>query len=112
MRLVSADDVRAADEAAAGLGAPPSLLMEAAGRSVATDLRRAWPYAQRPLVLCGSGNNGGDGYVAARHLAQGGLRPTVLALRPKPPGAPGSRWPRSARWTRTHSRARFATPTW
>ncbi len=82
MRLVSADDVRAADEAAAGLGAPPSRLMEAAGRSVATDLRSAWPLARRPLVLCGSGNNGGDGYVAARHLARAGLRPTVLALRP------------------------------
>lgn len=82
MQLVSADDVAAADEAAAGLGAPPSRLMEAAGRSVADALRRTWPLATRPLVLCGSGNNGGDGYVAARHLARAGLRPVVLALRP------------------------------
>ncbi len=83
MRVVSTKDVQAADQAAAALGAPPSRLMEAAGRSVAAAVRSGWPRAKRPLLLCGAGNNGGDGYVAARHLATGGLRPVVLALRPE-----------------------------
>lgn len=82
MRLVSPADVRAADARAAELGVPTTRLMEAAGAAVARALRASWPDARRPLLLCGPGDNGGDGYVAARLLVEAGLDPRVLALDP------------------------------
>ncbi len=58
---------------------PSLLLMENAGRSVADELEKACPdSAERTiLVFCGTGNNGGDGLVAARHLAARGAHPEV-----------------------------------
>ena len=61
---------------------PP--LMERAGKSVARLARALAPHAQRVWVVCGPGNNGGDGAVAARHLAQAGLDVHVTALPPAP----------------------------
>jgi len=60
-------------------GVPGVVLMENAGRSVAdeAELLRAGP-RDGICILCGPGNNGGDGYVAARHLALRGLRPMVF----------------------------------
>src|SRR5256885_14773001 len=49
-------------------GIAGTLLMENAGRAVADAVSRRWP-KQKTLVLCGPGNNGGDGFVAARVLA-------------------------------------------
>ncbi|CAK9036962.1 Pyridoxine/pyridoxamine 5'-phosphate oxidase 1 [Durusdinium trenchii] len=53
-------------------------LMELAGLSVACALAAVWPIAARVLVLCGPGNNGGDGLVAARHLKHFGYEPTIV----------------------------------
>ncbi|KAM4539733.1 NAD(P)H-hydrate epimerase [Odontesthes bonariensis] len=67
-------------------------LMELAGLSCATAITRAYPLTSlvkaRPalLVICGPGNNGGDGLVAARHLKLFGYEPTVLY--PKRPNKP------------------------
>lgn len=83
MLLVPPDAVRAADARAAELGVPTERLMEAAGTAVADVARHTWPAMRRPLVLCGKGDNGGDGYVAARILAEAGLEPRVLALDPE-----------------------------
>lgn len=60
-------------------GIPSLLLMENAGRSVVDELQRAVPdlMRKRLLVICGTGNNGGDGLVIARHLAARGGRPEV-----------------------------------
>ncbi len=63
------------------------ILMENAGRGVsATILRRATVPAARPLtvaIVCGAGNNGGDGFVVARHLAQAGAWIRVLLAAPR-----------------------------
>lgn len=63
---------------AAELGFPSLLLMEAAGRAVAGWVLERFP-GHPVAVLCGRGNNGGDGLVAARHLALGGVRVRVFA---------------------------------
>lgn len=61
-------------------------LMVRAGESVARLARRRWPEARRICVLAGRGNNGGDGYVAARDLLNQGLEVCVVA----PSGEPRS----------------------
>lgn len=95
MNILTAAQVRAAEERAIAAGTPVEALMETAGHGVA---EAAWRFAGpvRTLVLCGPGNNGGDGYVAARHLAARGMNVTVAAL-----GAPKAGAAAAAReaWT-------------
>ena len=78
--LYTAAQVRALDQAAIASHCPGAELMQRAGQAAYDLLRRRWPAARRLSVLCGPGNNGGDGYVVAR-LAQGdGLEVRVLQL--------------------------------
>src|SRR5262245_13274990 len=73
-------DARAIDER----GIPSLDLMEAAGAGVARAMLEEVPELarRRVLVLCGKGNNGGDGFVAARHLAAAGVRVEIVLLAP------------------------------
>jgi len=71
--------VREADRIASDeLGIPGVVLMENAGRGAAEIMLRKYPEAKNFLILCGPGNNGGDGLVAARHLALAGRAPHVI----------------------------------
>ncbi|WP_105430648.1 NAD(P)H-hydrate dehydratase [Neorhizobium sp. T6_25] len=70
--LLTPVEMAAADAASARSGIPPFDLMERAGQAVAAAALRQFPGALRFVVLCGPGNNGGDGYVAARALGQAG----------------------------------------
>lgn len=62
------------------LGMPGYTLMSRAGKGAFDDLRRHWPDARRLLVVCGVGNNGGDGYVIARLALEENLDVTVVSL--------------------------------
>jgi ADP-dependent NAD(P)H-hydrate dehydratase / NAD(P)H-hydrate epimerase len=69
-------DSRTLDLNAAWWGVPVEELMENAGRAVASHCRGFLDVA----VVCGRGNNGGDGFVAARHLLESGVKVRVFAL--------------------------------
>ena len=89
--ILTADRMRQAEEAAIDAGTAVQELMERAGAALAEAAYRfAGP--MDALVLCGPGNNGGDGYVAARRLAERGVKVRVAAL-----GEPGSDAARAAR---------------
>lgn len=78
----TAAQIRAADQhAIKTLGIPGLVLMENAGRAVARITRAAVGKDPEPrvTVLCGPGNNGGDGFVVARHLHVAGI-PTIVVL--------------------------------
>ncbi|MBV9654606.1 MAG: NAD(P)H-hydrate dehydratase [Acetobacteraceae bacterium] len=83
------------DARAPALGVPVATLMANAGRAVAREVRRRFRPC-RTLVLCGPGNNGGDGYVAARLLQGEGWPVAVASLAPQRPGSDAAAM--AARW--------------
>jgi len=77
--ILTAEAMRAAEQAVIDGGTSVETLMERAGAALAEAAYRfAGPMPT--LILCGPGNNGGDGYVAARHLAERGVEVRVAAL--------------------------------
>jgi len=102
---ISAEMMTGADHKAQALGYPPERLMEHAGTAVAAAVRALAVDVDRwgngPIViLCGPGNNGGDGYVAARRLALAGARVivAVVASESRPKSSVAARnWDRIAR---------------
>ena len=90
--ILTADAMRAAEQRAIDAGTSVETLMERAGAALAEAVFR---YSGRTpvLVLAGPGNNGGDGYVAARHLAENGVPVRVAAL--SAPKSEAAKWARS-----------------
>ena len=90
--ILTAEATRAAEQRTIDAGTSVEQLMERAGAALAeATYRFAGPMPA--LVLCGPGNNGGDGYVAARHLAGRGVQVRVAAL--TEPKSDAANWARS-----------------
>jgi NAD(P)H-hydrate epimerase len=81
MKILTADEMRAVDQVTSDRFGVDSLdLMHHAGAAVARFVLREYPERRHIAVLCGKGNNGGDGFVAARELANAGCEVHVLLL--------------------------------
>jgi NAD(P)H-hydrate epimerase len=90
IRPLARDEVRSLDHLAASrLGLPTLVLMENAGRGAAEVLARREGPGGRVVVLCGPGNNGGDGGVLARHLDAWGFSVHVAWCAAHPERLPG-----------------------
>lgn len=80
--IYSAAATRELDARIIAAGTPGFELMQRAAAAVWRELRRRWPDAGLLTVLCGGGNNGGDGYLVARLAQRAGWAVQVLALTP------------------------------
>lgn len=97
LALLTVAEMAAADRASIAAGTPGIALMEAAGRALYEAVVNRFP-PQPTVVLCGPGNNGGDGYAVARRLARAGWPAAVAALVP-PARLSGDAALAAARWT-------------
>ena len=81
MKIVTAAEMREIDRATSErFGVPSATLMEDAGAAVADFVLTRYPLAKRIGVICGKGNNGGDGFVAARKLHAAGREVHLMLL--------------------------------
>jgi len=95
--LLSVAQMTKADRAAIGAGTPGPKLMQNAGNAVVREITRRW--SPRPVtVLCGPGNNGGDGFVVAISLAEAGW-PVRVALLGRRENLPGDARVHADRWS-------------
>jgi ADP-dependent NAD(P)H-hydrate dehydratase / NAD(P)H-hydrate epimerase len=80
--VVTPAEMAAADQRTIEVGTPQAALMERAGHAVAWEVRRRLgnAYGKRVVAVCGKGNNGGDGLIAARVLRGWGVRVDVFEL--------------------------------
>ncbi len=83
LELLTADEMRRAEQITIDSGTPALTLMENAGRGVTEEVVRRFARGSKVSVLCGPGNNGGDGFVCARTLRERGYQ-VRLALICKP----------------------------
>jgi hydroxyethylthiazole kinase-like uncharacterized protein yjeF len=104
--ILTAAEMRAAELAAEDYGVSLAMLMERAGKAVADAVVR-FSRGRPVLILCGPGNNGGDGYVAARLLMEAGVAVRVAAF-----GEPRTDLAKDARaaWTGPVEDARTCEP--
>ena len=75
---VTSTRMREIEAASEKLGVSTRTLMENAGRGIAHVVMREFPHPATTIILCGTGNNGGDGFVTARYLFQAGWNVKVL----------------------------------
>ena len=76
--VLTINQTHAAEQAAVDAGSSFWQLMETAGTAAAQDLLKRPVNLQRYWILCGKGNNGGDGFVVARHMHNEGAKVKVF----------------------------------
>ena len=79
LEILTSEEMNRADRLAAEQGVSGLWLMEQAGVGAAHYIKRLYPQRPKTLILCGPGNNGGDGYVIARHLRRQGWSVTIAS---------------------------------
>ena len=80
--VLTAAEMRAADRSTIEeIGLPGAVLMENAGAAVAAAAHARYPGVRRAVVVCGKGNNGGDGFVVARRLRHRGATAILVGRR-------------------------------
>lgn len=77
--ILTVAEMSEVDRLTVASGVPSLTLMENAGRQVANEIAKRWSN-RRTTVLCGPGNNGGDGYVVARHLQARGWPVEIIVF--------------------------------
>lgn len=82
MRILTPEQMKQTEQAADQMGVSYEALMLAAGQAAARHIGEHTSVCRSVLVLCGKGNNGGDGYVVARLLAEAGVQVRVLVAEP------------------------------
>lgn len=95
--ILTPEEMARADGLAAVRGVTHMQLMENAGQAVKSAALAAYPQMRRALVLCGPGDNGGDGYVTARLLSELGVATIVFCVTPPKSGTNAAK--AAAAWT-------------
>ncbi len=95
LEVLTPDEMAAAEQAAIAAGDDSFRMMQGAGKAVAAAVMARFGDASRADVLCGPGNNGGDGFVVARVLAEQGFAVGVWVLGEPNPGGDAA-WARAA----------------
>ena len=108
MLVVTAAQMRALDQWTIALGTPGPTLMERAGKGATAVLRRRWKRG-RTVIVCGRGNNGGDGFVIARHLKRAGV-PVDVWLAGAPDAVRGDAAQALKAWRKAGGRIRSCGP--
>ena len=83
-RIVTAAQMKEIERAGNAHGLPYLQMMENAGLAAYAELQKQFPHPGRLLVVCGKGNNGGDGFVITRAAAKDGWNVTVLLAEGEP----------------------------
>jgi NAD(P)H-hydrate epimerase len=108
MLVVTAAQMRALDQWTIAHGTPGPTLMERAGKGATAVLRRRWKRG-RTVIVCGRGNNGGDGFVIARHLKRAGV-PVDVWLAGAPDAVRGDAAQALKAWRKVGGRVRSCGP--
>ena len=82
MRIISADEMKKLDKETISSGTPSIKLMERAGNGLARIIYERFK-DKKILIFVGKGNNGGDGFVAARKLSEKGIKVKIILLAAK-----------------------------